>query len=163
MRLNAAQGGRRRLVGWGMVAGGAAIGIEASTFDVAFLTDPVGPKALPFVAALILIAGGLHASLMRRGVEDREEASDRDGPETEPAGAALKIALAGFTFIAYALLLPALGFFLSTTGAVAALSRLYGAPLRKAFLAAAGLSAVLWLLFVQLLALPLPIGSLWIR
>ena len=26
---------------------GAAAGLEATTFDVTFMTDPVGPKALP--------------------------------------------------------------------------------------------------------------------
>ena len=187
MPVKELSGSRRLPVGWILVALGAAIGLEASTFNVAFLTDPVGPKALPLVAALILIAAGLRGGSRERAREQPGVGSDweglaageglatEEGPATEEElateeglathgeGAPLKIALAGLAFVAYAWLLPSLGFFLSTTAAVATLSRLYGAPLRRAVLAAGGLSAVLWLLFVRLLALPLPIGSLWIR
>ena len=56
-----------------------------------------------------------------------------------------------------------LGFVLSTTLVVAALSHLYGARPGRGVTAALLLSIGLWLLFVRVLALPLPVGSLWIR
>ena len=34
---------------------GVAVGAEATTFDVLFLTDPVGPKALPLLSAVIFV------------------------------------------------------------------------------------------------------------
>ena len=68
-----------------------------------------------------------------------------------------KLAGATGAFLLYAVALGFLGFFLSTTLVVAALSHLYGALPRRGVPAAALLSAGLWLLFVQILALPLPI------
>ena len=71
--------------------------------------------------------------------------------------------LAGLSFLAYALLLPWLGFFLSTSLVVTTLGVLFGGPRIGSLVAGVSLSAILWLLFVVVLALPLPIGDLWIR
>ena len=38
-----------------------------------------------------------------------------------------------------------------------------GSPAKWIFVAGAGLAAILWLLFVPVLSLPLPVGVLWIR
>ena len=131
---------------------GAAIGLEATTFDVRFMTDPVGPKALPGLVALMLILAGVKG-LVR---------PEPTGPW--PSRAVLgKIAAATTAFLVYAVALDALGFLLSTTLVVTALAYLYGAPTRRGLPAAALLSGALWLLFVHLLALPLPIGALWMR
>jgi len=141
-----------RIPGIGLVLFGVAVGLEATTFDVAFLTDPVGPKALPMLVAVLCVLAGVHATLDPppiRGWSDR--------------GTALRVAGAAVAFALYAPALPVLGFFVATTVVVGALARLYGAPLRHGVPAAAALAATLWLLFVQLLALPLPIGSLWTR
>jgi len=142
----------QRVVGAVLVAAGAAVGLEASTFDVGFLTDPVGPKALPYLVAATLVLAGLHA-VARPG--DRVRWPTRS--------AAARITTAAVAFVLYAVALPLIGFFLATTLVVATLSHLYGAPPLRGISAAATLSAVLWLLFVRLLSLPLPIGDLWIR
>ena len=42
---------------------GAAVALEASTFDVLFLTDPVGPKAMPYLVAALLVGTGLALAL----------------------------------------------------------------------------------------------------
>jgi putative tricarboxylic transport membrane protein len=148
------------------VALGAAAAAEASTFDVAFLTDPVGPKALPYLAAAILVLAGGRVAL-RAGVaaaRARPARAHEPGLPEAPGRARLpRIAAAAGAFLAYAAVLPWLGFFASTTLVVALLSELYGAPRPHGLLAAALLTGTLWVLFVHLLGLPLPAGTLWIR
>jgi putative tricarboxylic transport membrane protein len=129
---------------------GLAAGLEATTFDVRFLTDPVGPKALPMLVAAIFVLAGGRAALLP------------DQVAAWPNRAVLmKLVGAAAAFLLYPLALPVVGFFTSTTLVVATLSWLYGAPWLKGVAAAATLSGALWLLFVRVLALPLPIGSLW--
>ena len=141
-----------RIGGGTLLTAAIAIAVEASTFEVAFLTDPVGPKALPLLVAAILAAGGL-AQLFRPDID-----------VAWPESAVLKrMAGAAGSFVGYAVVLPYVGFFLSTTAVVTALSLLYGGPPLKGTLAAAALSGALWLLFVSVLGLPLPIGDLWMR
>lgn len=141
-----------RLPGLVLIAAGLACGVEALTFNVAFLTDPVGPKALPLLVAVILTGSGIHATM--RPASESAPITGRTFPRVGAAVAA---------FLLYALALPWVGFFLSTTFVVATLSRLFGADLRPAVAAAAALSGGLWLIFVFGLGLPLPIGDLWIR
>ena len=71
--------------------------------------------------------------------------------------------MAGATaaFGAYAALIAPLGFVVATTITVSALSSLFGGPWKKALGAAVTLSVVLWYLFVWVLGLPLPLGSVW--
>lgn len=155
----------------GVVVAATAIALEATTFDVAFPTDPLGPKAFPVFAAALLAIGGL--ALVRSARADRARAtaaagppvagdgeaaaSDLDGPEP---GAARRIALGTVSFVAYAFLLAPLGFVLATTLEFAVLARLFGGPLGRG--AAAGLvfALLLYALFVYGLGLPLPLGIL---
>jgi len=148
----------------GVVAASAAIAVEATTFDVAFPTDPLGPKAFPVVAAVLLAIGGL--ALVRSARADRAKAEaggmvagepDPDGPEP---GAGRRIALGTISFIVYAFLLAPLGFVLATTLEFSVLARLFGGPLGRG--AAAGLvfALLLYALFVYGLGLPLPLGIL---
>ena len=129
-----------------------AIGAEATTFNVAFVTDAIGPKALPFLVAAILLIASLRL-IARPDV-------DVVWPDRSVG---VKIAGAVVAFLLYAAVLPWIGFFTSTTAVVSALSLLYDGPKKKSVMAAAALSGVLWLLFVALLKLPLPIGEVWMR
>ena len=54
-----ADGRRDRAAGFVLLLAGAATALEARTFNVAFMTDPVGPKALPFLVAAALAAAGV--------------------------------------------------------------------------------------------------------
>ena len=141
-----------RAAGAVLVFIGLALAMEATTFDVAFMTDPVGPKALPFLVAFMLVTAG--AGALARPREDLALPS-RD--------VVLRMTAAVAAFLLYAAALPWLGFFLSTTLVATVLSLLYRGPLGPSAAAAAILSGGLWLLFVQLLSLPLPVGDLWIR
>ena len=141
-----------RIAGGALALSGIVVGLEATTFDVAFLTDPVGPKALPALVAITLLGAGV--GMLAR---------PRERVRLPEGAAARRMTLAGIAFLAYAALLPWLGFFLSTTLVVGVLGILFRGPRLGSAVTGLALSAVLWLLFVQLLSLPLPIGDLWIR
>ena len=149
---SASGGPGNRWIGVALVLAGLAVGAEASTFDVFFLTDPVGPKALPFVVALIFLATGTFLAI-RPGAAIQWP---RSSTVTRMAGAIA-------TFGTYAALLAPLGFVPSTTLCVTSLSMLFGGPWRRSLSAALLLSVILWYLFVWVLGLPLPLGSLWTR
>jgi putative tricarboxylic transport membrane protein len=145
------EGAADRVAGVTLTLAGIAVGLEATTFDVAFLTDPVGPKALPLVVAATLTLAGVR-TLVR----------PRASVELPPPETLLRMGGAMMAFLAYAAALPWIGFFLSTTLVVTALARLYRGPWKGGLTAGLVLSAALWLLFVGLLSLPLPVGELWI-
>jgi len=141
-----------RLTGVVLIIAAALVALEARTFSVRFLTDPIGPKALPFlVAALFAIAGVALAARPK---------PDPDWPRRDTW---IRGALAVLTFVLYAWALPILGFFAATTLEVAALAVLFRGPPLKGTIAAAVYSACLYVLFVYVLGLQLPIGSLFLR
>ena len=140
-----------RVGGLVLLAAAAAIAIEARTFNVKFLTDPLGPKALPlFVASLVGLGGLLLVA--------------RPGPEPVwPAGRIwIRLAAVLASFIAYAFLLAPLGFLVSTTLVVTALSLLFAGPPWRSLASAAILSGVMYVVFVHGLGLSLPLGTLFL-
>ena len=145
------QGKADRIAGGVLALAGVAAGIEATTYDVAFLTDPVGPKALPLLVAATMVFAG--ARMLLR---------PRDSIALPNTDTLLRMAGAMVAFLLYAAALPWIGFFLSTTIVVAALGVLYRGPWKGGLVAGLVLSSALWLLFVGLLSLPLPVGELWI-
>lgn len=140
-----------RLPGLCLLLAGLGFGVETMSYEVAFMTDPVGPRALPGLVSIVLALAGVHT--MIRPPDDFSWVA-REGLSRAGAAAA--------TFLIYSVVLPIIGFFTATTLAVAVLSGLFGAPARKALPSAALLSGALWVVFVLALGLPLPIGSLWI-
>ncbi len=141
-----------RVAGVVLVAIGLATALEARTFVVSFVTDPLGPKALPFLVAAILGLSG--ATLLLRPGESTEWPG-LDGWK--------RIGLATASLLAYSLVLESLGFFVSTTTAVTALALLFeGRPL-KSMITAAVFTGALYVLFVFVLQLSLPIGTLFLR
>lgn len=150
----------------GVVIGAAAIALEATTFDVAFPTDPLGPKAFPILAAFLLAIGGVALMFARpgrtgpalgSGMESAEEV-DRSHPAA--ANPVRRILMGTASFVAYGFLLSPLGFVPATTLEFALLAKLFGGPIGRG--AAAGLvfALVLYVLFVYALGLPLPLGVL---
>jgi putative tricarboxylic transport membrane protein len=135
-----------------LIVVGLAIGLVATGFDVAFLTDPVGPKALPWVAAAALVVAGIH--------QTRRPGGGAHWPERRTL---VRMGVGSAALLVYGVVLPLIGFPISTTLVVAALSHLFGAALVRSIPAAAVLTAGLWVVFVRFLALPLPVGELWMR
>ncbi|MBI3983141.1 MAG: tripartite tricarboxylate transporter TctB family protein [Gemmatimonadetes bacterium] len=138
-----------RIAGAAALVGALAIALEARGFSVDFLTDPLGPKALPLFAAGLLAAGGL-LTLLR--------------PEQEPhwpdAGGRTRAVIAGASFLLYAWLLFPLGFFLATALEGAVLARLFGGRIVQCVVAGLAISVLLFALFGWALGLALPVGSL---
>lgn len=137
-----------RLTGLVLLALAVAYGVTASGFE-AMIGDPLGPAVFPMVLAVPL--GLLSLVLVAR-------------PDPEPdwprRRALLKQALTLVAFVAYAFLLEPLGFVVATVLATTAMALLLGARLRPAATTGVVSALVLFVLFDQLLGLPLPAGVL---
>lgn len=149
-----------------------AIGAEGLTFNVNFLTDPLGPKALPLlVAGLFGLAGAglLREAARAGGAESAAPASaSLTAPEASPAGPPLpppdavrRMTSMLAVLLGYSLALTPLGFLVATPPAVAWMAQIFSARARQAWATGFTVAALLWALFTQLLALPLPTGDLW--
>ncbi|MEM7415832.1 MAG: tripartite tricarboxylate transporter TctB family protein [Gemmatimonadota bacterium] len=143
-----------RILGAFLAIVGGTIGVVATGYRVGFMTDPVGPRALPYLTAVILVGAGLWLVVHPRPASDPVG----DGPRRSSVRA---LAACG-CFVAYSLVLPWIGFFAATALVVCAVGLLFRGPPRGTVAAGLLTSGALWLLFVRVLQLPLPIGSLWI-
>jgi putative tricarboxylic transport membrane protein len=126
---------------------GLTVGATAVGFRVAFVTDPLGPRAFPWLAAALFCAAAFGLWV-------------RPGPDgTWPAaGSRKRLTGVMLSLVAWSILMPVLGFVPSTTVEVAFLGRLFGARPLPGLAAGLALSTALWILFGFALGLPLPIG-----
>ena len=126
---------------------GIAVGALAVGFRVAFVTDPLGPRAFPWLAAALLCGAAVGLWV-------------RPGPDAEWPDHTSRKRLAGVmvSLVIWAVLMPIVGFVPSTTLELAFLGRLFGARPVHGLVAGFALSAALWFLFGFALGLPLPIG-----
>ncbi len=136
-----------RVAGSLLVALGAATGAESLTFTVAFPTDPVGPRALPLLCAIVLVVGGL-ALIARPGLVPAWPSRDR----------LIRAATGGSIFALYGVLLDPLGFAITTSLGVTALGILFRGSFAKAVVSGILVTAALWFLFQYMLGIPLPVG-----
>lgn len=137
-----------RLAGLVLLALAVAYGVTATGFQ-AMIGDPLGPAVFPLVLAIPL--GVLSLYLIARPDPEPDWARGR---------ALLKQGLALAAFVAYAYLLEPLGFVVASVLAVAALGWLLGARLWQSAAGGLAIALVLFLLFNNLLGLPLPAGVL---
>ncbi len=143
--MNVARAAALALVSLGFVAL-----VLARDFTVAFPTDPLGPRAFPWLAAGLLVVCGVWTTL-------RAKPHPGEGPSAPPARAWLAL----LSFPAFALALDPLGFVAATTLEFGLLARLFGGRWTAGLGVGALFSVALFLLFVQGLGLPLPTGG-WI-
>lgn len=120
---------------------------QATTIQVSFITDPVGPKTFPIIIGILLGISSLVIMLRP------------DAPPTWPAlGRLGEIALAVVVLLAYAQALPEAGFLIATAVASAFLSwRLGTAPL-QALIAGVAISIGIYVVFHLILGLSLAKG-----
>ena len=143
---------RDRVPGLLLAIAGAAAGLEATTFDVNFMTDPVGPRRY---------------RTSRRSFWFSRASTQRRGAAGYPLARPDRCSGSSLERRARSCCTRSRSGFLGSSS----LRRLSSQRFRTCMgphLGAASpppplLSAGLWLLFVQILALPLPIGELWIR
>ena len=125
-----------RIFGLIVVLVALGYGLSAANIQESFLSDPMGPKAFPYlIAAVCAICGGFMVL--------------RPDPEPEwPSWAVTgKIAFAVLVLVAYAELLRPLGFLLPTAIAAAVVSYLIRPRAMPAALTGVGLSVGLFVVF----------------
>ena len=120
---------------------------QATVIELSFISDPVGPKAFPFVIAIILALSSLVFIL-----------KPDPAPDWPAAGRIFEIAISVAVMVAYAQALPLVGFVLSTAVAASFLSwRLGAAPLR-AVPAGIAIAVGIYIIFHLILGLSLARG-----
>ena len=139
-----------RIAGMAILIIAVVTALLATGFRVGFLTDPIGPRALPWLASRLLGMGG--AMMIAR-----------PGPTPPSIAAPMRgnVSLAIGAFVMYAIVLPLAGFVLSTACLMAVLARFYGGRWIQGIAAGVIFSGSLWLLFARALGVPLPLGALF--
>lgn len=133
------------------------------------LSDEVGPSGLPNAVGWTLVALGV--LLAARSVRSGPAAGARPAAGAASAGAdefaggmrAHRLALALLVMLSlYVVVTPLLGYVASTALLLGGVALFSGAPKGRMLALVSVLGAfALWLLFDALLAIPLPVGSLW--
>lgn len=119
----------------------------ASTIELSFISDPVGPKAFPYIIGGLFALSSL-AILLRP-----------DAPPEWPSLTQLAEIAAGLAvMVAYVYLLPVLGFLVTTAVASAYLSWRLGASPLAAVLAGLATSGGIYVVFHLVLGLGLATG-----
>ncbi|MBP2183766.1 tripartite tricarboxylate transporter TctB family protein [Amycolatopsis magusensis] len=114
----------------------------------------VGPAAVPLPVGVLLAVVGAGLLVRSRG----QLRAATPGEDRPPHGALRVLALVG-TLIAFALLLPLLGYVMCSAALFTATAMLLGAPRRPATAAIGwALAAVVFLVFDRLIGLSLPAG-----
>jgi putative tricarboxylic transport membrane protein len=126
----------------------AAFFIWAATWiQLSFITDPVGPRVFPIIIGVLVGITGL-VILLRPDPE----------PEWPALGRLVEIGAAVVVLIAYAQLLPELGFVITTAIAAAFLSWRLGAAPVSAVIAGVCISIGIYVVFHLVLGLSLARG-----
>jgi len=139
-----------RITGVLLLALAVAFGWHARSFRTNFMTDPLGPQAWPIMLAVFLALLSLYLI-----VRPERRA---DWPHSVVLFRQIVLIVA---LVLYAVVLERLGFLASTVVIVGFMAMLLGARWWQAGLTGVLSSALLFLLFNNLLGLPLPLGSLF--
>jgi putative tricarboxylic transport membrane protein len=130
-----------------MLAGLMAWG--ASVIEESFIQDPLGPKAFPWVIAVVLALTGIYMLF-----------KPDDEPEWPSRAKFLRIVWAIASMVLYAELLPIVGFVVTTAAAAAFLSWQLGSTIRQAAVGGALISGGIYVVFHLVLGLSLARGPL---
>jgi len=144
----------------GAVLVAMAIGIwyESTRWPAAvgFAGDPL---VLP--RSLALLMAGVAAALIF-GALRRRAAAAAASRASASSGASIRPVLLGIGATAgLGVLLEPLGLVVAAFAYLFAMQRITAAPIRRAVIASIAIPALLWLAFVKVLNVPLPIGRIW--
>ena len=121
----------------------------ASVIEESVIQDPLGPKAFPWVIAVVLAITGLFMLI-----------KPDDDPDWPTRQKFLRIVWSVVAMVLYAQLLPIVGFVVTTAAAAAFLAWQLGATLRQAAIAGGVISGGIYLVFHLVLGLYLERGPL---
>lgn len=120
---------------------------QTSLIELSFISDPIGPKAFPYIISVVFGLSCLFV-LVRPDTE----------PDWPPMPRMFEIAMTAAVMIAYALVLPEIGFVISTAITGAYLSWRLGTPPLKALIAGVAISLGIFVIFHLVLGLSLARG-----
>lgn len=148
----------------GMVALLLAIGllmiVEAGSITIPGSSNTVGPRFFPYLVGgfVIAVAVGLGLAVWRG---DRAPAEDSEDVDATAGTSWLSVAVIGVAFVGHALLINVVGWPLAVTLMFALVCKALGAAGWVRPLLAGGVTSVIvWLIFVKLLSVALPGGTL---
>ena len=139
-----------RIAGLVLLGFAALYGFGAFRLKVGFGSDALGPKAFPYMLAIVMAICAV-AIIIR---------IDPD-PTWFKARGWINIAIVTSSFILYAYLLVPIGFIAATTLETGFVSQRFGAKWLPALVTGLVSSLVMYALFVFALGLPLPIGRIF--
>ncbi|HSM19270.1 MAG TPA: tripartite tricarboxylate transporter TctB family protein [Hyphomicrobiales bacterium] len=136
-----------RLLGVVCLALAAFLIWRATLVELSFIVDPLGPKAFPIIIGGVLGLAGLYPLL-------------KPDPQLAwpGAGGFIEIAIAVIVLIAYALLLPEVGFVVTTAVAASILGWRLGSRPLMAAIAGTSISLGIYVIFHLILGLSLARG-----
>ena len=166
--------GLDRWMGATLVGVGLAVAATARGYEVGFVVDPVGPRAVPYLVAGLLILGGM-GMLRRRPTESAaatdagsptaalrgEEEQETQGPDLERESPVLAQSACVGVLLLYAASFPLLGFVVPTVLASGALARLFGGRWLHGLGVGLFLGLSLYGLFAWGFGLDLPVGAIF--
>lgn len=120
---------------------------QATTIELSFISDPVGPRTFPIIIGIILGASSVIVVL-------KPDAA----PEWPAFAKLFEIGMAIAAMVAYAILLPVLGFVIATALASAFLTWRLGTKPVSSVIAGIGTSVGIYVIFHLVLGLSLARG-----
>lgn len=122
---------------------------QATLIQESFMSDPIGPKTFPIIIGVVFGLSSLYMVLR-----------PDPNPEWPAAGRLIEIALSVVVLVAYANMLPVVGFVIATAFASAYLSWRLGARPISAVIAGIVISVGIYVIFHLVLGLSLARGPL---
>lgn len=140
-----------------LVAIAMAVGARDYVAPIAY--EPIGPRAVPMLLAVLIGLIGLWLLLRPTPSGTASVTSVGHGDGTSPI-LPLRVVVATLAIVVYALLFEFLGFTLATALMTVPIARLFGGSWKQGVITGLAMGVVLYLVFDRLLDVVLPAGLL---